>query len=188
MFGKVFRDCHGRRYARGEWYGGRHGERGFPHLRGGRGRPFDQGDLRFVILRLIADKPRHGYEIIKDIEDRLAGSYSPSPGVIYQTLTLLEELGYASVSASEGGKKLYAITPEGTAALEANKPTVEAIFARMAEINAAHGGGPAPQMVRAMHNLRLALRLRLARGPLSEAQIEAIVTALDAAAVTVERS
>jgi DNA-binding PadR family transcriptional regulator len=108
--------------------------------------------------------------------------------VIYPTLTLLEELGYASVSASEGGKKLYAITPEGTAALEANKATVDAIFARMAEINAAHGGGPAPQIVRAMHNLRYALRLRLSRGPLSEAQIGAVVAALDAAATTVERS
>jgi len=186
MFGRVFRDHHGRRYARGEWHG-RHGERGFHHLRGGRGRVFDQGDLRFVILRLIAEKPRHGYEIIKDIEDRLAGSYTPSPGVIYPTLTLLEELGYASISASEGGKKLYAITPEGTAALEASKVMVEGIFARMAEINAAHGGGPAPQIVRAMHNLRLALRLRLGRGPLTEPQVEAIVAALDAAAVAVER-
>jgi DNA-binding PadR family transcriptional regulator len=190
MFGKGrgFQHQHERRYARGEWHGHRHGERGFHHLRGGRGRVFDQGDLRFVILRLIAEKPRHGYEIIKDIEERLAGSYTPSPGVIYPTLTLLEELGYASVSASEGGKKLYAITPDGTAALEANKPMVESIFGRMAEIKAAHGGGPAPQIVRAMHNLRLALRLRLARGPLSEQQVEAVVAALDGAAVTVERS
>ena len=189
MFKRIYGEHHhGKRHARGDWFGGRHGERGFHHLRGGRGRVFDQGDLRFVILRLIAEKPRHGYEIIKDIEDRLAGSYSPSPGVIYPTLTLLEELGYASVGASEGGKKLYAITPEGLAALEANKPVVEAIFARIAEVNAAHGGGPAPQIVRAMHNLRLALRLRLGRGPLSEAEVNAIVTALDAAAVAVERA
>ena len=190
MFGKHYHDRHGRRFARGDWqgHGGRHGERGQFHLRGGRGRVFDQGDLRFVILRLIAERPRHGYEIIKDIEDRLAGSYSPSPGVIYPTLTLLEELGYASVGASEGGKKLYTITQEGSAALEANKATVEAIFARMAEVNAAHGGGPKPQLVRAMHNLKLALRMRLARGPLTEAQVEAIVATLDAAAVAVERS
>jgi len=188
VFNTVFRDSPRRRHARGEWHG-RHGERGFRHLRGGgRGRPFDQGDLRLVILKLIAEKPRHGYELIKEIEDRLAGSYSPSPGVIYPTLTLLEELGYARVTEGEGGKKLYSVTPEGTAALEADTATVEAIFARMAEIKAAHGGGPAPQIVRAMHNLRLALRLRLARGPLSEAQVEAIVAALDTAATTVERS
>jgi DNA-binding PadR family transcriptional regulator len=184
----MFRHDEGRRHARGEWFGGRHGDHGHHHLRGGRGRVFDQGDLRFVLLRLIAERPRHGYELIKDIEERLAGSYSPSPGVIYPTLTLLEELGYASVGASEGGKKLYTITAEGTAALAANQPTVDGIFARMAQINAAIGGGPAPQILRAMQNLRLALRLRLSRGPLSEAQIEAIVTALDGAAGTVERS
>ena len=108
--------------------------------------------------------------------------------MIYPTLTLLEELGYASVTASEGGKKLYAVTPEGSAALDANKPVVEAIFARIAEINAAHGGGPAPQIVRAMQNLRFALRLRLAGGPLSAAELDTIVAALDAAAVTVERA
>ncbi|HUZ72407.1 MAG TPA: PadR family transcriptional regulator [Stellaceae bacterium] len=187
MCGKAFGGCHGRRYARGEWFG-RHGGRGFDHMRGGRGRVFDQGDLRFVILRLIAEKPRHGYEIIKDIEERLAGSYSPSPGVIYPTLTLLEELGYTTVTASQGGKKLYAMTAEGEAALAANRALVDAIFARIGEISAAHGGGPSPQLVRAMQNLRLALRLRLARGPLSEAESAAIVAALDAAAVTVERT
>lgn len=190
MFGCwVPQGFHGRRHARGEWFGGgRQGGRGHEHLRGGRGRVFDQGDLRFVILKLIAEKPRHGYEIIKDIEDRLAGSYSPSPGVIYPTLTLLEELGYASVGASVGGKKLYSITPEGEAALVANRATVDAIFARIGAINAAHGGGPSPQIVRAMHNLRVALRLRLSRGPLSEAEVNAITAALDATAVTVERS
>ena len=178
---------HGRRYARGEWPG-RHGERGASHMRGGRGRVFDQGDLRFVMLRLIAEKPRHGYDLIKEIEERLGGAYSPSPGVIYPTLTLLEEMGQASITASDGGKKLYAITAEGEAALAANKTAVDAIFARIAAVNAAHGGGPAPQIVRAMQNLRLALRMRLARGPLSDAELDAVTRALDAAAVTVERS
>ncbi|HXQ49715.1 MAG TPA: PadR family transcriptional regulator [Stellaceae bacterium] len=175
------------RHARDEWLG-RHGQRGHFHFRGGRGRVFDQGDLRFVLLRLVAEKPRHGYELIKEIEDRLGGAYSPSPGVIYPTLTLLEEMGQTTVTASEGGKKLYAITPAGEAALAANKSTIDAIFARIAEVSAAHGGGLAPQILRAMQNLRLALRMRLARGPLSAAEIDAITQALDAAAVTVERS
>ena len=186
MFSKLH-FFHGRRQARGDWPG-RHGERGAFHLRGGRGRIFDQGDLRFVMLRLIAEKPRHGYELIKEIEDRLGGAYSPSPGVIYPTLTLLEEMGQASVAAGDGGgKKLYAITSEGEAALAANKTAVDAIFARIAAISAAHGGGPAPQILRAMQNLRVALRMRLARGPLSDAEIDAVVRALDGAAVTVER-
>jgi DNA-binding PadR family transcriptional regulator len=186
MFHKHFHD-HAQRHARGEWPGPR-GQRGHFHFRGGRGRVFDQGDLRFVLLRLIAEKPRHGYEIIKEIEDRLGGAYSPSPGVIYPTLTLLEEMGHATLTEGEGGKKLYAITPSGEAVLAASKSAVDAIFARIAEVSAVHGGGPAPQILRAMQNLRLALRMRLARGPLSAAEIDAVVQALDSAAVTVERS
>jgi DNA-binding PadR family transcriptional regulator len=178
-----------RRFARGEFrreWGER--MRGFRHFRGGHGRPFDQGDLRFVILQLIAEKPRYGYELIKAIEEKLGGAYSPSPGVVYPTLTMLEELGYATVSSSEGGKKLYAITPDGTAFLDANRETVAGIFQRMEKIGAAQGGGPAPQILRAMENLRLALRLRLVRGPLSEEQVRAIAETLDAAAVKIEQS
>src|SRR5580704_15477146 len=81
---------------------GFHGRgRGMGHMRVRReGRVFDQGDLRFVILKLISEAPRHGYEIIKAIEDKVAGAYSPSPGVIYPTLTLLEELGYVTVESA----------------------------------------------------------------------------------------
>lgn len=178
---------HWRRHMRPDDWSGRRGERGHFHVRGGRGRLFAQGDLRFVLLRLIAETPRHGYDLIREIEERLGGAYSPSPGVIYPTLTLLEELGYASVT-EDGGKKLYAITPEGEAALAANQATVDRIFARIGEVRAAYGGGPSPQVVRAMQNLRLALRMRLSRGPLSDAQVAALVAALDAAAVAVERA
>jgi DNA-binding PadR family transcriptional regulator len=188
----------GRRFARGEHrdHDGRHSGQG-RHRRGGRSsnptdlelrRFFAHGDLRLVILRLIADKPSHGYEIIKEIEERVAGAYSPSPGVIYPTLTLLEELGYVAVSPGEGARKLHEITEAGRAFLAANGPAVEALFARMEAASAARGGGPAPQIVRAMENLKLALRLRLGRGPLNEDQITALTTALDTAAVTVERT
>jgi DNA-binding PadR family transcriptional regulator len=146
---------------------------------------FDHGELRLVMLRLIADKPRHGYEVIKEIEERLGGSYSPSPGVVYPTLTMLEELGYATV-AEEDGKKRYAITESGAAHLEQNREAVDAVFARMDQAGAAQG--PSPQVVRAMENLRLALRLRLARGPLSDDQANAVAGALDAAATAVERT
>jgi len=152
------------------------------------GRVFDHGDLKLIILRLIADKPRHGYELIKAIEEQLGGSYSPSPGVVYPTLTMLEELGHATVAPSEGGKKLYTITAEGTAYLEANRSAVEAVFARMREVGAPYRGGPAPQILRAMENLRMALRMRMARGPLTEAQVRTITAALDAAATQVEQS
>ena len=187
---------HGRRFARREHLDdGRHGRHG-RHGRGGWSNPTDlelrrffaHGDLRLVILRLIAEKPRHGYEIIKEIEERVAGAYSPSPGVIYPTLTLLEELGYVAVSPGEGARKLHEITEAGQAFLAANRSAVDALFARMEEANQARGGGPAPQILRAMENLKLALRLRLGRGPLTEAQVTAVTAALDAAAVSVEQT
>lgn len=156
--------------------------------RSGLGRFFAHGDLRLVILHLIAEKPRHGYEIIKAIEERVAGAYSPSPGVIYPTLTLLEELGWVTVSASgEGARKLHAVTEAGRSFLDANRPALDALLARMDEAARTQGDGPPPQVVRAMENLRLALRLRLSRGPLGPAETDAVAAALDAAAITVER-
>jgi len=182
---------HGRRFARGEHHqDGQHAERG-RRGRGGRlglGRFFAHGDLRLVILHLIAEKPRHGYEIIKAIEERVAGAYSPSPGVIYPTLTLLEELGYVTVSAGDGAKKLHEITAEGRTFLDASRPAVNASLARVAEASRAHGDGPAPQVVRAMENLKLVLRMRLSRGPLVEEQANAVAAALDAAAASAEQT
>jgi DNA-binding PadR family transcriptional regulator len=176
-----FRHEHrGRDHRDHEHYGRhRHGRR--------TGRLFDHGELRLVVLALISERPRHGYEIIKEIEDRVAGTYTPSPGVIYPTLTMLEELGHATITESDG-KKLYAITAEGTAYLAANKSTVDNALQRMQSVNTAHSGGPAPEIMRARENLKLALRLREARGPLTEQQVRDIASALDAAAVAIERS
>jgi DNA-binding PadR family transcriptional regulator len=148
---------------------------------------FDHGELRLVALALISERPRHGYEIIKEIEDRVAGTYTPSPGVIYPTLTMLEELGHATVSETDG-KKLYAITADGTAYLVANNSAVDNALQRMQSVNIAHSGGPAPEITRARENLKMALRLREARGPLTEQQIRDIAAALDAAAIAIERS
>jgi DNA-binding PadR family transcriptional regulator len=182
---------HGRHFGRKSFSDGdhEHGEgRGGRHRRGGRsGRLFDHGELRLVVLALISEQPRHGYEIIKEIEDRVAGTYSPSPGVIYPTLTMLEELGQATVAESDG-KKLYAITADGTAYLAANKSALDQALQRMQSVNTAHGGGPAPEIMRARENLKLALRLRESRGPLTEQQVRDIAAALDAAAIAIERS
>ena len=167
-------------------FGGQHRHRG---LHGGRTRRgFDQGDLRYVLLQLIAGKPSHGYELIKAIEEKFGGTYSPSPGIIYPTLTLLEELGYARIAAETGGRKLYSITDEGTAFLAANRPAVDTVMARMAAISQAYGGGPAPEIQRAMHNLETALLIRLGRGPLGAEQVRAVTVILDRAAVEVEQS
>ena len=151
------------------------------------GRVFDQGDLRFVILRLIGEQPRHGYEIIKEIEEKVGGAYSPSPGVIYPTLTLLEELGYVSVEAAEGGKKAYSITDAGKAALEEKKAVVDEIFRRMADLQERFEA-PAPRIMRAMQNLGAALRVRMSAGRLTPEQLDALTAAIDEAARKVEQA
>lgn len=172
----------GRRFAHGFFGHHRQG-----HGRGMRGgRFFDHGDLRYLILDLVAAKPRHGYELIKAIEEEFGGAYSPSPGVIYPTLTMLEELGYA-VAAAEGNKKLYTITPEGMAFLAENKAQVDAVIGRLKEAGQTFGGGRAPEIKRAVHNLRLALATRLGRGALSQEQILGITGVLDRAAGEIER-
>ena len=166
--------------------GGRHGE---GLMRGGaRTRLFAQGDLRLVVLALLQERPRHGYEVIKAIEERVGGDYSPSPGVIYPTLTLLAELGHAQISAEQGERKQYAITPEGEAFLADNKAALDAVMARLD--HAARPGHEmrAPEVQRALQNFRMALHLRLGKGTLSAAQIRAIAEAIDQAAVAIERT
>ncbi len=160
--------------------------------RGGRGggRIFGHGGLRFVLLQLIADKPSHGYELIKAIEDRLGGSYAPSPGVVYPTLTLLEELGYLSVeSEGGGGRKRYSITDSGREFLAANRDTADAMMARMngGADGAGPRGGRPPQVTRAIENLKLAMRMRLAGAPLTEQQAHDFAAVLDNAAQQLER-
>jgi DNA-binding PadR family transcriptional regulator len=178
-----------RRFARGDdWLGregGRHGRHG-GHPGHRIGRFLDHGDLRFVILDLIAEKPRHGYEIIKAIEDKVSGAYSPSPGVVYPTLTMLEELGYASV-VEEGGRKQYSLTPAGRTFLDENRVGLQAILGKIAAFGAMNAGGPPTTVIRAMENLKLAMRLRLSRGPLNEEQARQLAAVLDAAAVSVEQ-
>lgn len=172
----------GHDHERGHW-----GRRGHRHG-GGLRRMFDHGDLKLVVLALIAEQPRHGYEIIKEIEHRVGGAYAPSPGVIYPLLTMLEEMGLAQLSASEGAKKLYAITEQGQAELTSNKANVDALFARIASARETFSSGRSPQIVRAMENLKVALRLRMERGPLTDAQLQDVAAAIDAAAQAIERS
>ena len=110
------------------------GAEGRPRGRWRGGRMFEQGDLRYVVLRLLEEKPRHGYEIIKALEERFGGSYAPSPGVVYPTLQLLEDLGYARVVPGVEGKKTYEITDEGRAYLAENRETVDSIFDRISKL------------------------------------------------------
>ena len=126
-------------------------------------RMFEQGDLKYVILQLLSEKPRHGYEIIKALEERLGGTYSPSPGAVYPTLTLLEDMGYARTMPEEGGKKIYEITPEGRAYLEQNKGAVDEIFDRIAQFAGSFFSGPMVEVHHAFKNMARATYLHATR-------------------------
>jgi DNA-binding PadR family transcriptional regulator len=125
--------CGGHR-ARSRWegFGGWGPAGGHGRWRGRAARLFEQGDLKYVILRLLEEKPRHGYEIIKELESRFGGSYAPSPGTVYPTLTMLEDIGYARIVPEDGGKKIYEITDEGRKHLAEHSTTVNDIFDRIA--------------------------------------------------------
>ncbi len=163
---------------------GRHHGRGGGGRHGGRNRLLDYGEMRLLVLSLIADKPTYGYELIRTIEERFGGSYTPSPGVIYPTLTWLDEAGYARL-AEEDGRKSYHITPEGETFLAANRAGLDEILARSAAAGTECGGGrrniPMPVM-RAMENLKTALRLRLRNGGLDQAAEQKIADLLDTVA------
>ncbi len=133
-----------------QFWGGRGRSRGGPF---GGGRMFDQGHLKFVILQLLEEKPRHGYEIIKEIEERFGGSYSPSPGTVYPTLTLLEDLGYARAKPEESGKKIYEITDEGRAHLAENKPLIDDIFSKIEDFAQSIFGEPMMEVNRGLKDV-----------------------------------
>lgn len=165
-----------------------------PHHHGGRGghrrggRAFDYGELRLLTLSMIAAAPSHGYELMKAIEERMGGSYSPSPGVMYPTLTWLEDSGYAAVATDPTGRKRYQATAGGEAFLAANRAALDELLARIGAAGTeGQVGVPAP-LVRGMENLKLALRLRLKRGPIDAAAADTIAAALDAAARIVEQN
>jgi len=160
------------------------GGMGGPKRRGpfGGGRMFDQGDLKLVILRLLDEKPRHGYEIIKELEERSHGRYTPSAGAIYPTLTMLEDLGYAVATPEEGGKKVYAITDAGRAHLAEHRPMVDELFDRVGQIgDAVFGDGVRPARD-AMVNLAKEFGTMMMNGRRSPEQISAIAAILEKAA------
>ena len=128
-----------RRGRHGFGHGGRHGMGGDDMIRAKR--MLAQGDLRLVALALIAEQPRHGYEIIKLLEEKTDGWYAPSPGMVYPTLTYLEEAGHVTAQ-TEGAKKLYTITEEGRAHLAENRAFVDAVLARLSMIGESRAHAP----------------------------------------------
>ena len=156
--------------------------------RGGRERLFEQGDLKVVVLHLLQERPRHGYELIKALEELTGGEYSPSPGVIYPTLTLLEEMGHAEVTLEQGGKKQYGLTAEGSRALQEQREVLERILGRLQSAGSVGDARRSPELQRSIQNFRTALHLRLGRGAIDSTTLRKLADAIDRAAVEIERS
>jgi len=140
-----------------------------------------------VLLKLIADEPRHGYDLIRQIEELTGGAYAPSPGVVYPTITLLDDMGLIEAQQSEGAKKLFAVTDAGTAELEANAEQVAALIARLSAIGEERQKVDATSIRRAMGNLREVLVNRLNSGEVDDEVLHQIVALLDEAAQKIER-
>src|SRR5450830_1947302 len=158
---------------------------GGPGGRGGRGerpeRVFGRGDLPLIVLALIETSPRHGYEIIKAIEERCGGAYAPSPGAVYPTLTLLEEQDYVTAAESASGKKLYTITELGRGYLDENRAQVDGILARLDMFARVQARKALPERVhQAMHTLKHALLLN--KTSWSDAEAERVSAVLEQAA------
>ena len=150
-------------------------------------RMFESGELRLVLLKLIADEPRHGYDLIRAIEEMTGGEYAPSPGVVYPTLTLLQDMGLIEEAKGKGPRKVFQATDEGRAHLEEREEEVEALFERLRDLAPREGSSAGPAIGRAVKNLMTALRHRIGRDGLNDDLLHEIAGILDAAAQQIER-
>lgn len=173
-------------------FGGRpfddHGHDGGGRGRGGgRRRLFDNDGLRLILLKLIADEPRHGYDLIRAIEALSGEAYAPSPGVVYPTLTLLSDMDLIAEQPGEGSRKRFAITPAGTAHLADRGDTLAMVMERLAALaRTAERADPAP-VRRAMHNLRYAVQQRLVKEGADNQTMFDVAALIDDAASKIER-
>ncbi len=164
----------------GGWGGG--------HRRRERKRMFESGELRLVLLKLVADEPRHGYQLIKAIEELTEGDYAPSPGIVYPTLTMLEDMGMIAERKSDDAKKVYEATAEGRAHLAENEEEVGELIGRLEGHGHHRREGQRPEIGRAIGNLMSALRNRVTHRGWNEQLLEEIIDILDDAAQRIERA
>ena len=155
--------------------------------RGRRGRMFDGSELRLILLKLIADQPRHGYDLIREIEELTGGAYAPSPGVVYPTITLLDDMGLIEEQKAEGAKKQFAVTEVGRVHLVERADEITALFARLTDLGAERQRTDSASIRRAMGNLRSVLMHRFSRGEMSTETLHKIVAMIDDTAQKIER-
>ena len=195
--GPEFGGRRGRGFGRhGGGHGGDHGggheghHHGRAHGRGhgrGRRRVFDAGELRLVLLKLIAEEDRHGYDLIRAIEALSGGSYAPSPGVVYPALSVMGDMDLIRPSEADGARKAFAITEAGSASLAENAEMVETLFARLTVLAEEREHVDAAPIRRAMDNLRTVLRTRLGNEDADKDMVHAVAGILDEATQRIER-
>ncbi len=151
-----------------------------------RRRILDYGELRLLLLAIISDNPSHGYELIKLVEDRFGGSYTPSPGVLYPTLAWLEDIGYTRTEIRDGNRKVHTITQEGEAFLTANRKTIDDLLARGASGTISGRRNAPAAITQAMDSLKSALRMKLRHPDIDEAGVDHIATLIEEAARRIE--
>ena len=152
-----------------------------------RRRLFDGAELRLMLLSLIEAQPRHGYELIRAIEERSSGGYVPSPGMVYPLLTMIAEMGLVSETADGGTRKSLALTAIGTTLLDTQRDAINALFKRLDALAEVAERTDAQPVRRAIHNLRSVLMTRLAQENVNNDTIFAAVALIDSAAQQIER-
>jgi len=152
-----------------------------------RRRLFDGEELRLLLLSLIAEQQRHGYELIKAIEDMTGGDYAPSPGMVYPTLAMMAELGLISEAADASARRSFAVTDAGRAELERASETVKALRERLQGLAAQREKTDSTPVRRAMYNLGIVLRTRLGQDGVSRDTLLEAVALIDEAARKIER-
>ncbi len=178
---------HGFGHAFGHGFGHGWGHRARGHRGGARRRVFDGSALKLILLRLIEQEARHGYDLIREIEALSGGVYAPSPGVIYPTLTLLAEMGLIEEVAAEGSRKQFSITAAGSAHLAENHDVVEQLIDRLGKLGADENGADHAPIARALENLQSVIRHRLMRSDASVNSIHDAAALIDEAAQKIER-
>lgn len=155
--------------------------------RGRRRRQVGSSEIRLVLLHMIAEEPRHGYDLIRQFEELSGGGYAPSPGIVYPMLTMLQDMGHIEEMPGEGARKVFSATDEGRAWLAERADEAAALLERLADL----GDGPrragAAPIGRAVSNLLAALWQRVTREEMDEATLDEIAEVLDEAARRIER-
>lgn len=152
-----------------------------------RARMFQRGELRLLALHLIAEEPRHGYDLIQQIEELTGGHYAPSPGIVYPTLTLMADMDLIEEKADDGGKKIYSITKTGTAKLAEEEKRVADILARLEGVSKMDQASDGASIRRAVGNLKSSIRIRLADEEKGSDKILDVAAIIDEAASKIER-